>query len=84
MRKIRKRIDENYGAEIDFGEEVIDSIVERCTEVDTGARNIDKIVNKSLLPDLSVSILECLSEGREFGEVKVSLGDSNEFEFELI
>jgi len=34
-----------------------EQIVARCTEVETGARNIDHIVNKTLLPQIATEIL---------------------------
>lgn len=34
----------------------------RCTEVDSGARNVDHILNSSVLPALATKILVCLAE----------------------
>lgn len=83
LNKIRKRILENYNARLELSDEVIDAIVKRCTEVDTGARNIDKIVNKTLLPELSIHILQKMAEGGTFHTVHVNVGSDGQFVYEL-
>lgn len=83
LNKIRKRILENYNARLELSDEVIEAIVKRCTEVDTGARNIDKIVNKTLLPELSISILQKMAAEESFHTVHVNVGSDGRFIYEL-
>lgn len=75
LGKVLKRVQENYGASMNYTEAVVDSIAARCTEVDTGARNVDKILNKTLLPELSREFLTAMAEGKEFISVTVDAGD---------
>ena len=49
LAKIGKRIQENYQARFSYTPQLIDTIAARCTEVDTGARNIDRILIMSVL-----------------------------------
>jgi type VI secretion system protein VasG len=58
-------------------------IADRCKEVDTGARNIDHILTKSLLPDLSSVLLSRLAESKSIGSVKVVVTPQQEFAFEI-
>jgi type VI secretion system protein VasG len=83
LNKIRKRIWENYNAKLELADDVIEAIVKRCTEVDTGARNIDKIVNKTLLPELSINILQKMAAGESFHTVHVNVGSDGNFVYEL-
>ncbi len=83
LGKVVRRVHENYGAQLEYTNNVVDAIAERCTEVDTGARNVDKILNKTLLPELSSEFLNVMAEGKEFNKVIV---DANEkgFQYSLV
>ncbi|MCK7512020.1 MAG: hypothetical protein MZV70_53565 [Desulfobacterales bacterium] len=45
----------------------------RCTEVDSGARNVDHILTNTLLPEMSKEILTRMAEGEEIKKVKVAI-----------
>ncbi len=57
LGKICKRIRDQYGATFEYSTDLISTIAARCTEVDTGARNVDHILRKTLLPELSREFL---------------------------
>ena len=48
------------------------TIASRCTEVETGARNIDHILRGSLMPAVARRLLERMAEGGQ--ETRLSLG----------
>ncbi len=60
---VRRRIKDNYQATFQYGPEVVDAIASRCKEVESGARNIDHIINRTLLPQLSAEFLSKMAEG---------------------
>ncbi len=62
---------------------VIDAIAERCTAVETGARNVDHIISGSLLPKISSEILQQMSTGSMPDKIVVKLDDKGEFAFEF-
>ena len=64
LQRIGQRVRESYGAAFDYDPEIVASVAERCTEVDTGARNIDHILTRTLLPDLSAAFLARMAEGQ--------------------
>jgi len=83
LSKISGRIQEHYGAELDYGPEVVDMIAQRCTEVDTGARNVDHILTRTVLPELSAEFLTCLSEGKAIRGVRLSGADDGSFRYDV-
>ena len=83
MNRIRKRVQESYGVGFEVDPAVSDGIVKRCHEVESGARNIESILNRTLLPELSALILERLADGKEIGGVKVTLGAGDTFAYEI-
>jgi len=71
--KTNQRIDATYS------ERLIEVIAARCTEVDTGARNIDHILRASLMPMLSHSILEKMTEENPPRKLFIDIDDSKNF-----
>jgi len=67
-----------HNLEIDLADDVVEAIADRCREVESGARNVDHILRRSLLPKLSVAILEALAEGRKLKTVHLRLNESKE------
>jgi len=72
LGKIGRRVKDNYKATFDYTPELVDLIASRCTEVDTGARNVDHILTQTLLPEMSREFLGRLAEGLPISAVRVS------------
>ena len=62
LAKIIQRIQQQYAMQVTYNEDVLELLLSRCTEVDSGARNIDHILNASILPALATEILMAISE----------------------
>lgn len=62
LAKIIQRIQQQYAMQVTYNENVLELLLSRCTEVDSGARNIDHILNASILPALATEILMAMSE----------------------
>ncbi|MCG7852677.1 MAG: type VI secretion system ATPase TssH, partial [Methanosarcinaceae archaeon] len=82
LDRVAKRMQENRNVSFVYEEDLIESIGSRCTEVDSGARNIDHIMTNTLLPEMSNELLARMVTGEQIKEVKVSLGDEG-FVFEV-
>ena len=67
--------------ELAYGDDVVDRIVEQCSQVDTGARNIDHIINGTLLPEVSTRILEQMAEGDLPHTLHIGLDDRGRFAY---
>ena len=81
MQKIAKRIAERYAAKFSFDDDVLVNIVARCQEADTGARNIEAILNHTLLPALASECLSKMAEGKEIRMVHVGATEEGGFKY---
>jgi len=54
LKRVGKRFHKYYNAKFTYSDKVIKKIVSMCTDAGSGARNIHNILQKSMLPDLSV------------------------------
>lgn len=80
MNKISKRVHNHYGAEFAYDDEVLLHIVARCQESDTGARNIESILNKTLLPLMASECLEMLANEQVIAHVQINVNEDGDFE----
>lgn len=81
LNRIRKRFQENYRASLTWGDELVEEIARRCTEVESGARNIEYILSRGLLPRLSAHVLSLMADGAPVGSLRIVLGSDGQFEF---
>jgi type VI secretion system protein VasG len=79
LGKLADRFQENHNAMFTWDDEVTAVITSRCTEVDSGARNIDYILTHSVLPQLSSLVLERMSEVKPFTAVEMVVGADGAF-----
>ena len=67
----------NRRAELTYDDSLIAAIVDRCTEVDSGVRNIDHILTHTLLPQISAEVLDRMVSGEELHGVHVSVDSTS-------
>jgi type VI secretion system protein VasG len=78
LAKIQRRLQENHRVTLDYDPALIDEVAKRCTEVESGARNVDNILTNTLLPQISRRLLAGMAEGQKLSTISVSVGaDSN-------
>lgn len=83
LDRIAARVKANHQADLAYDDALIDTVLARCTEVDTGARAVDHILNGSLLPEVADSVLARMAEGRPIQKIKVSAGKDGQFKFKV-
>ena len=83
LGRIGRRMRENHNATFSYGDELIDCIASRCREVETGARNVDHILTRTLLPEISQEILGRMAESRTISKVHVSVDDKGGFRYAI-
>jgi type VI secretion system protein VasG len=83
LGKIGQRVETSYRAQFAYAPEVVDHIAARCTEVQTGARNVDHILSRTLLPELSAEFLARMSDGQPIERVEVKLTSDGRFQYEI-
>jgi type VI secretion system protein VasG len=79
LGKIQRRILENHRAEFSYDESLVKAVCSRCTEVDSGARNVDYILTGTLLPEISQSVLAKMAEGEAINQIQVTVDEQGAF-----
>lgn len=83
LGKISERISDNHGAQFSYDDSVIDTVAKRCTDVDSGARNVLNILTGSLLPQMSGEVLSRMASGEGIKKVHVSIGEGEAFAYDI-
>jgi type VI secretion system protein VasG len=81
LAKLAARFAENHNARFTWDDRVTEVVTARCTEVDSGARNIDFILTQTVLPLLSSLVLERMSELKPFTAIHMSVGTDDHFAY---
>jgi type VI secretion system protein VasG len=82
LDRIVKRMQENREVAFTYDDTVVDAIAERCTDVDSGARNADNIMTNTLLPEMSRELLSRQARGEQIKAVQVSM-DGEGFAYDI-
>ncbi len=83
LGKIERRLLSTHKLALQYGEELVDAVAARCTEVESGARNVDNILTNTMLPELSRILLESLAAGDRPTAVRVSIDETGEFAYDV-
>jgi len=83
LEGLRARMAENNRVRFEYDPEVVERIAARCTEVETGARNIDHILRGTVLPALSRELLARMGEGALPQAVRLCAGEDGGFRYEF-
>ena len=83
LGKVQRRVKENYRAALTYTPELVTTIAARCTEVDTGARNVDHILTRTLLPQMSAEFLSRMAEDQPIQAVQISVTDDGQFQYNI-
>jgi type VI secretion system protein VasG len=82
LGKIQRRLLETHKIGLTHDDQLIEEVARRCTEVESGARNVDNILTNTLLPEISRQILGKLAEGRKLTPIHVSIGAEGSFVYQ--
>jgi type VI secretion system protein VasG len=83
LGRIRSRLLENHRARFTYDPALIEEVARRCTEVESGARNVDHILTRTLLPEISREFLARMAGGENINKVHVSVGSDGGFRYEI-
>ena len=83
LGKIKNRISDNHGAQFTYDDSVIETVASRCTDVDSGARNVYNILTGTLLPEMSGEVLSRMMSGEGIKNVHVKVGDDGKFLYDI-
>ncbi len=77
LGKIQKRLAETHKVTLTYDDLLLNEVASRCTEVESGARNVDNILSNTMLPEMSRQILGRMAEGVTTERVDISVKDGS-------
>ncbi len=83
MNRIAKRVKDHYNAEFSYNEDVMLHIVARSQEVDTGARNIENILTRTMLPEMATECLSRMANNESIEKIHVDVDDDGKFSYSI-
>ena len=83
MNRIEKRVAGSYNASFSYDDDVLLHIVARSQEVDTGARNIETILNHTVLPELASECLGRMAAGENITKIHIGISEEGRFNYQI-
>ena len=83
LAKIQRRLMETHHVPLEYDDALVQQVAERCTEVESGARNVDNILTNTLLPEISRELLERMASGGRIGSIQVGVGADGNFTYAI-
>src|SRR5690606_32804087 len=83
LSEVQRRMKAVHNLELEHDETLIEAVAARCTEVESGARNIDNILTNTLLPEISRRLLSFMVEGHKPERIRVGVQDDGDFEYHI-
>lgn len=84
LNQLGKRVATNQRMQFEYSPAVVEQISQRCKEVETGARNIDHIINRTLLPQMAAEILQMLSSDKKPHTLKLGINGDGSFSCQFV
>jgi type VI secretion system protein VasG len=81
LGSIGKRLRDAHQMAFDYDPIVIEKVAERCTQIDTGARNIDFIIDRTLLPEVSKAMLAKMTEEKMPAKLTLGMDAAGDFTY---
>ena len=83
LGRIRTRLLENNRTQFSYDDALVSAIARRCTEVESGARNVDHILTRTLLPEVAREFLARLAAGETITKVHVAVDAEGGLQYEI-
>ena len=82
LNKIVRRLRDTHRVTLAYDASLVDAVAARCTEVESGARNVDNILSNTMLPEVSRLLLETMAAGETPGTVRAYVDADGELAYE--
>jgi type VI secretion system protein VasG len=79
LAKVQRRVQHTHGISLAYEPILVDEVARRCTEVESGARNVDNILTNTLMPEISRQILSRMAARASLSNIHVSVGPDGSF-----
>jgi type VI secretion system protein VasG len=77
IERIVRRVQQSYGATVEYEPELVDFVSAQATDASAGARSIEAMLTRTLLPELSAQILSWMAEGKTVQRVLIQATGEN-------
>ncbi|MBN1442864.1 MAG: type VI secretion system ATPase TssH [Planctomycetes bacterium] len=82
LRQIADRLAVQHRIAFEYSDAVVDQIASRCTDVQSGARNVNHIVAGTILPEVAQTIIGRLADGQETRKITLDVAEDGNFIFQ--
>ena len=82
IAKIQRRIQETHRIALTYDDSVLEEVAKRCTEVESGARNVDNILSNTMLPEISRQVLARMAEETPTERVQIGVSSEGRFTYD--
>ena len=83
LRRVGRRLAEAHGMGFEIRPAARNVLADRCRDPESGARNVDQMIDQNILPKISLAILEQMAEDRVATQLILDADESGEFIFEF-
>jgi len=83
LDRVRQRLLQTHRIALTYSEDLVEEVARRCTEADSGARNVDNVLTNSLIPEISRQLLSRLGEREPVSAIHVAMTASGGLRYEL-
>ena len=84
LGRVRGRVASSYGASFDWSPQAADAVAARCTETQSGARNVEAILNQTVVPALAERMLSRMIEQKPAASITLSVDGGGEFGYQIL
>ncbi len=81
LDRIRDRLVTNSRTKFTYDDNVVQSILDRCNDTDSGARVVDHILTRTMLPEIATEFLGRMGRAESVGGVHISVDDTGNFHY---
>ncbi|MGA9245848.1 MAG: type VI secretion system ATPase TssH [Silvibacterium sp.] len=79
--KIQRRLTDTHKIALTYDDSVLEEVAKRCTEVESGARNVDNILSNTMLPEISRQVLSRMAEETPTEQVRIGVSSEGLFTY---
>ena len=83
LERIRRRIEESYGARFSYDDSLVDELRARATESESGVRAIEQILANTLLPELAAEFLSHMADSHPVRDASVSVDSHGTIQYRV-
>jgi type VI secretion system protein VasG len=83
VARVASRLRDSYGAQFTYDPKLVEHIMARCHEVESGARVVDSVLNRTVLPELSAELLARATTGAPVSAVHMTVTDDGAFKYDI-